>query len=61
MPSMSLGSSGTISQASEVMSIWLAVHPMILSEQEVEDGIRNGAIFDAKTLSAWLAYRLNVK
>ena len=28
------------------------VFPVILSETEVEDGIRNGTIFDAKTLSA---------
>ncbi len=34
------------------------VHPMILSEQEVEDGIRNGTIFDAKTLSSWLCWKL---
>ncbi len=37
------------------------VYPVILTEQEVEDGIRNGTIFDAKTLAAWLAYRLNAK
>ena len=34
------------------------VYPVILSEEEVEDGIRKGAIFDSKTLSAWLAYKL---
>ena len=37
------------------------VYPVILTEQEVEDGIRNGTIFDAKTLAAWLVYRLNAK
>ena len=37
------------------------VYPVILTEQEVEDGIRNGTIFDAKTLSAWLAYKLIAK
>ena len=37
------------------------VYPVVLTEQEVEDGIRNGTIFDAKTLAAWLAYRLNAK
>ena len=37
------------------------VYPVILTEQEVEDGIRDGTIFDAKTLSAWLAYRLAAK
>ena len=35
------------------------VHPVILSEKEVEDGIRNGAIFDSKTLSAWLCWKLS--
>ena len=34
------------------------VYPVVLSEAEVEDGIRNGSIFDAKTLSAWAAYKL---
>jgi len=34
------------------------VHPVVLSEAEVEDGIRNGAIFDSKTLSAWLCWKL---
>ena len=34
------------------------VYPVVLSEGEVEDGIRNGTIFDAKTLSAWAAYKL---
>ena len=29
------------------------VYPVILSESEVEDGIRNGTIFDSKTLAAW--------
>ena len=34
------------------------VHPVVLSEAEVENGIRSGAIFDSKTLSAWLCWRL---
>ena len=34
------------------------VYPVVLSEAEVEDGIRGGTIFDAKTLAAWAAYRL---
>ena len=34
------------------------VYPVILSEPEVEDGIRNGTIFDAKTLSAWVCYKI---
>ena len=34
------------------------VYPVILSEAEVEDGIRRGAIFDAKTLAAWACYRI---
>ena len=34
------------------------VYPVVLSETEVEDGIRNGTIFDAKTLSAWAVYKL---
>ena len=34
------------------------VYPVVLSESEVEDGIRNGTIFDSKTLSAWLCWRL---
>ena len=34
------------------------VYPVVLSESEIEDGIRNGTIFDAKTLSAWTAYKL---
>ena len=34
------------------------VYPVILSEQEVEEGIRNGSIFDSKTLSAWACYKL---
>ncbi len=34
------------------------VFPVILSEEEVEDGIRNGTIFDSKTLSAWLCWKL---
>ena len=35
------------------------VYPVVLSADEVEDGIRNGTIFDSKTLSAWLAYKLS--
>ena len=35
------------------------VYPVVLSAGEVEDGIRAGTIFDAKPLSAWLAYRLS--
>lgn len=34
------------------------VHPLVLSEDEVEDGIRNGTIFDSKTLSVWLCWKL---
>ena len=34
------------------------VYPVILSEAEVEDGIRNGTIFDAKTLAAWACFKL---
>ncbi len=34
------------------------VHPVIMSESEVEAGIRNGTIFDAKTIAAWACYRL---
>ena len=34
------------------------VFPVVLSEDEVEAGIRNGTIFDSKTLSAWACYRL---
>jgi len=34
------------------------VYPVILSAEEVEDGIRKGTIFDSKTLSAWLTYKL---
>ena len=35
------------------------VYPVILSEAEVEDGIRNGTIFDAKTLAAWACYNID--
>ncbi len=35
------------------------VFPVVLSETEVEDGIRKGTIFDAKTLSAWLCWKLS--
>ena len=34
------------------------VHPVVLSEAEVDAAIRAGAIFDSKTLSAWACYRL---
>ena len=34
------------------------VHPIVLSEAEVEDSIRNGTIFDAKTLAAWAFYKI---
>ena len=34
------------------------VYPVALSESEVEDGIRNGTIFDAKTLAAWTCYKI---
>ena len=34
------------------------VHPVFLTEAEVEDGIRNGTIFDSKTLSAWLCWKI---
>ena len=35
------------------------VYPVVLSETEVEDAIRNGTIFDSKTLSAWLCWKLS--
>ena len=34
------------------------VYPVVLSEVEVEDAIRNGTIFDSKTLSAWLCWKI---
>jgi len=34
------------------------VHPVVLSEAEVESRIRSGSIFDSKTLSAWLCWKL---
>lgn len=34
------------------------VQPVLLAEAEVEDGIRSGTIFDSKTLSAWLCWKL---
>lgn len=34
------------------------VYPVVMSADEIEAGIRDGSIFDSKTLSAWLAYRL---
>ena len=36
------------------------IKPVILSETEIEDGIRNGTIFVAKTLAAWACYKLSV-
>ena len=36
------------------------VYPVVMSFDEVEDAIRKGTIFDAKTLSAWLTYKLAV-
>ena len=36
------------------------VYPVVLSETEVEDGIRKGTIFDAKTLAAWSCYKLTL-
>ena len=35
------------------------VYPVVLSETEVDDAIRNGTIFDSKTLSAWLCWKLS--
>lgn len=34
------------------------VYPIILSEAEVEAGIKNGTLIDAKTLSAWACYKI---
>ena len=34
------------------------VYPVILPADEGEDGIRKGTIFDSKTLSAWVAYKI---
>ncbi len=34
------------------------VYPVVMSADEIEAGICDGSIFDSKTLSAWLAYRL---
>ena len=34
------------------------VYPVVLSESEVEDGIRKGTIVDAKTLAAWACYKI---
>jgi ADP-ribose pyrophosphatase len=34
------------------------VYPVVLSAEEVEEGIRNGTIFDSKTLSAWLCWKI---
>ncbi len=35
------------------------VYPVVLTEEEVEDGIRNGRIFDSKTLAAWLCWKIS--
>ncbi|MCR5751174.1 MAG: NUDIX hydrolase [Kiritimatiellae bacterium] len=35
------------------------VYPVVLTEEEVEDGIRNGGIFDSKTLAAWLCWKIS--
>ena len=37
------------------------VRPVALSEAEVEAGIRDGSIFDAKTLAVWLCWKLSEK
>ena len=34
------------------------VYPIILSEAEVEAGIKNGTLIDAKTISAWACYKI---
>ena len=34
------------------------VFPVLMTGDEIENGIRSGTIFDAKTLSAWAAYKL---
>ncbi len=34
------------------------VHPVVLSEKEVEEAIKKGDIFDSKSLSAWALYKL---
>lgn len=34
------------------------VHPLVYSEEEIDEAIRMRQIFDSKTLSAWLAYKL---
>ena len=34
------------------------VYPVVLSETEVEEAIRGGTIFDSKTLSAWLCWKI---
>ena len=38
---------------------FLRTAPVVFTEAEVEDGIRNGSIFDSKTLSAWLCWKLS--
>ena len=35
------------------------IFPVVLSAAEVEDGIRSGAIFDSKTLSARLCWKFS--
>ena len=34
------------------------VYPVVLTEEEVEEDIRNGSIYDSKTLSAWLCWKI---
>ena len=36
------------------------VYPVVMTAAEIEDAIRQGKIFDSKTLSAWIAYKLIV-
>ncbi len=36
------------------------VYPVVLSREEIEEGIRKGTIFDSKTLSAWALFQLVV-
>ena len=37
------------------------VYPVVLAESEVENAIRDGLIFDSKTLSAWLCWKLALR
>ena len=36
------------------------VYPVVMTAAEIEEAIRKGTIFDSKTLSAWIAYKLIV-